>query len=103
MPGCGSPIALGQVALSHRRDDRPMSAHRTTLEPPPAETKRLERDSRNPDRREEVAPSAADDQIGAKSIALPSGDDGAGDVEPGNGEGKPAPARRQPHDLSVAP
>lgn len=97
---CDSPVRLGEITLPHRRDNRPVLPHRTTLVPPPAEAKRLERDSRNPDRREEMASPAADDQIRAEAIALPPGDDGADDVDAGDDEKEPAFARRY-HDLRV--
>ena len=53
-----------------------MSADRTPLEPPPAESNCLERPSRKPDRREEVALEAPHDNIATHGVAATPNDEG---------------------------
>ena len=61
----GTPLLIAELGFLDRRDDRPVMTNRAMLHSPPAEPKRLHRNSGNPDRREEMAVSATDHDVAA--------------------------------------
>src|SRR5262249_12187965 len=62
------PLVVGEIVLLDRRDDRPVVADGAALEPPPAESDRLDRGSGNPDGREQMTLAAADDDVSTEAI-----------------------------------
>ena len=60
---CDTPVLLGQIGFPDRGHDRPVLTDRTALISPPAQAKRLQGSSRDPDRREEVTLPAADHDV----------------------------------------
>src|SRR5262245_8275239 len=69
VPVRGPPLALAELGFLDRRHDRPVVPDRAALESPPAEAKRLEGHAGNPERPEQVALAAADDQVAAERVA----------------------------------
>src|SRR5690242_1810751 len=59
MPGRGPALAGAQLGRLDGRDDRPVLADGTALQAPPEEARRLHRHARDPQRREEMALTAA--------------------------------------------
>lgn len=64
---CRAPLLVTEIRLFDGSHNGPMMADRAVLNSPPGQAERLERDSRNPDGREEVAIAAADDDVAANS------------------------------------
>lgn len=64
-----APLGVAESGLPDRCDDRPVMADWAVLNPPPAEPKRLERRGRNPDGGEQMALSAANDEVAAEPSA----------------------------------
>src|SRR5262245_8659218 len=62
-------LVLAELADPHRRDDRPVVPDRTALQPPPAQPYRLERHTRDPERREQMPLPAAHDDVAADRVA----------------------------------
>src|SRR4051812_20620111 len=60
------------LAATHRRDERPVVADRAALEAPDPEPQRIERDARDPQRRERVALAAADRDLAGEAVAAPA-------------------------------
>lgn len=63
------PLLIAELGFLDRRDDGPMMANRAMLNPPPAEPKRLQRSSGNPDGREKVTVPAADHDVATEPVA----------------------------------
>ena len=68
-----------EVLVADGSDQTPMVAHRAALESEPAEADCLERQARDPDRREEVALAAPHDNISTEVVAAPPPDNRATD------------------------
>ena len=66
---CGVPLLVGEVAFIDRRNDGPVMSHRTVLNSPQAEAKRLDRHRGNPDRCEQVAIAAAHHDVATEPVA----------------------------------
>jgi hypothetical protein len=61
-------LLVGQLREPDRSDYAPVASDRAALDPRPTEAKCLQRSAWDPDRREEMSPPAADDDIAAYSV-----------------------------------
>lgn len=69
VPRGRAPVLLAELTLLHWPHDGPVAANRAVLDSPPTKPQRFHRNSRNPDRLEEVAAPAADDDRAAYTPA----------------------------------
>jgi hypothetical protein len=63
------PLALAELGFLDRCHDRPVVSDRAALDPPPPEAKRLQGHTGNPERPEQVALPAANDEVAAERVA----------------------------------
>ena len=97
--GCPS-LRVGKIRVPHRGDNGPVLAYRAPLNPRPTEPDRLQRCPGYPDRREEVALSAPNNDIAAHFVAETASDQGS-NRESRNDEDDPSLAL-EPHASIMA-
>ena len=78
------PLSVREVFVAHGSDEAPVIADRATLEPQPAKADCFERHARDPDRCEEVAFTAAHDEVTAEVVPASASDDCAADDDNDN-------------------
>ena len=86
-----SPLPAAEIGFPDGSHERPVSFHRAALKAPPAEANRFERRHRHPDSREQMAATAAHNDIAAERIAAPTQDDRGDDIGEEDREDEPAP------------
>ena len=94
-------LASAQIGLPDRDDDRPVTADRAALDPPPPEPDRLQRRTGDPERGEEMAPPAANDGISPDPIAEHARNHGSDDIDRDDRDESPAPERAHSRSMHL--